>query len=860
QQLLDQIQMITKDVLRILPWIDTLKSNSAIAFIEKWHTQIKWWNTCTSLESIVDTTQGFSPPFIRFRAQDEDLKQSYLLHYEPIKSETKALLLTISSLFLVSEVVTTQLLQESIPTTRVLIHLAKEFLLQWPSVMKQCKLYHFSDIFQSALYLLQSQPSIVEKYKSSIVEIMVDEYQDTNDFQELFLSYLAQENLFLVGDVKQSIYGFRNANPQNFIKKAKEYATNQSGKLIILPDNFRSRSEVLSGINQLFGYFMDEEIGGANYYNQHALEYGNRLYDMKSPRPQSNGLICLAYEVPDDNYQSIAQLEASLIAQDIIKKMNESHQILDLDTKQYRDVSFRDFAILVDRKTSFMEYQRSLIDAGIPVFVLGDESFTAAAEIQTATNAMILLQCFLLESFEDAYFKRAFYGFARSFVMQIKDELIIELFLDYTFTCKKDLVILKENPAFNSLFEIFEAVALNATYQPVDELLSEIYKRFDFFTNISSLHDPKSAEEKLQFLLQKIANFYEMDLFDTIAYLEKVQSSNELDIEYVKPKIENQDVVLILSMHKSKGLEFPICYYPGLSKRFNNPDSKSFFQFDPEFGLLHKVYDSGFHETPTHDLLKKSRLKKDISERIRLFYVALTRAKEQAILLLDKKFLQIDKTIQLNEFGTILSKQRLSIRCFADVLSYFPLLDRYTIDADSTVARLSKTIHQPMYEPSDAVFTKRQILPLEIESFTTPFVRQDYKAFFVLAYGKRLHQLLENFDFHHIQDSLSRIPTEAKPLFLTFLQQPFFASQILHFYQEMPFIDEFGQLGVIDLILETNEEYLVIDYKTSTIHQEQYLFQVTRYMNYIKSIVSKPVKGYLYSLLQGTYQEVGGQQ
>ena len=191
-----------------------------------------------------------------------------------------------------------QLLKNAInPTDNVkkIVEITKKYIERLNQTKKQENLYSYQDIMDLAIILLEENPDICDFYKKTIDEIMIDEYQDTNDLQVYFIDLIADNNLFMVGDIKQSIYGFRDANPQNFLNKYLDYENNNGGMLISLRENFRSRKQILLDINICFNTVMDEEIGGINYQDNQSLVYGLKAYDNEYPE-QNYGIDFIKYD------------------------------------------------------------------------------------------------------------------------------------------------------------------------------------------------------------------------------------------------------------------------------------------------------------------------------------------------------------------------------------------------------------------------------------------------------------------------------------------------------------------------------------------------------------------------------------
>ena len=213
--------------------------------------------------------------------------------------------------------------------------------------------YEFNDIALKAIELVREHESVRNELKYNTFEIMIDEYQDTNDVQETFISYIENNNVYMVGDIKQSIYRFRNANPYIFKNKYDKYKEGINGFKIDLNKNFRSRSEVINNINLIFDYIMSDEIGGANYKLEHRMVFGNTTYD-RVKNEQDYDMEMLTYENNGSGYTD-DEIEAFIIADDIIKRMNSGEKTITFENDQMvlKDMTYDDFVILVDKGKNF---------------------------------------------------------------------------------------------------------------------------------------------------------------------------------------------------------------------------------------------------------------------------------------------------------------------------------------------------------------------------------------------------------------------------------------------------------------------------------------------------------------------------
>ena len=264
--------------------------------------------------------------------------------------------------------------------------------------------FEFVDISKLAIDLVTKYPDIREELKNYFNEIMIDEYQDTSDLQEQFIKLIENHNTYMVGDIKQSIYRFRNANPLIFKEKYDKYAQNIDGIKIDLNKNFRSRKEVLDNINEFFDCVMDDTFGGANYQESHRMVFGNNTYIEEGLTEQNYNINILNYQIEKDSpYKKYTkdEIEAFLIADDIKKKIENKYQVFDKDTGILRDIEYSDFVILMDRSSKFTLYKKIFEYMKIPLTILRDENIMDQNEVYLIRNILKLLECLEFKKFDN---------------------------------------------------------------------------------------------------------------------------------------------------------------------------------------------------------------------------------------------------------------------------------------------------------------------------------------------------------------------------------------------------------------------------------------------------------------------------
>ena len=302
----------------------------------------------------------------------------------------------------------------------VIVEILKEFDKRLSEYKRKEEIFTFTDISSLAIKVVKENPDILEEIKNHYQEIMVDEYQDTSDTQEAFISLISHNNVYMVGDIKQSIYRFRNANPSIFQNKYDSYQDGVLGEKIDLVKNFRSRREVLENINLLFTHFMDEVYGGANYKETHQMVFGNEMYLKEGYTKENHQMEVFVYDKEKLGKISSSEEEAFLIAEDIQRKVENHYPVFDKDLGIIRDVQYKDFVILLDRGRDFLLYKKIFEYYHIPLTVLQEESLKQEDDIFCIKNLLKLLVCLKKKEYEND-FKYSFVSVSRSFLYPTED-------------------------------------------------------------------------------------------------------------------------------------------------------------------------------------------------------------------------------------------------------------------------------------------------------------------------------------------------------------------------------------------------------------------------------------------------------
>ena len=701
--------------------------------------------------------------------------------------------------------------------------------------------YEFIDISNLAINLLKNSKEIRNSLKDNFYEILIDKYQDTNDLQELFVSLIEKNNVYMVGDIKQSIYRFRNTNPKLFKDKYSLYSKGEKGIKIDLNKNFRSRNEVLSGINKIFDVIMDENIGGAEYRLSHRMIFGNTNYNKVNSENYS--LEILKYK--DLEEYTKEEIEIFTIASDIKEKVKNKYQIM-LKTGNPKPISYSDFAILLDRSSSFDKYKQIFEYLGIPLAVYKDKTITDSEDIIIIKNIYKLIISIYDKNYSDEY-KYAYVSVSRSFLLEVDDDIIFRHLNDFFDTklylkCKK----LSEN-----ILELSNK-----------ELIENIIDEFNFYEKIIKKGDISEHITVIDSLIKIAQNLDNIGYspFDFYEYLKEVLK-HTLKISQ-KINKGSMDAVKIMTIHASKGLEYPVCYFAGLSKKFNLADLKQKFYFSEKYGIISPYMDNNLNTSFLKTLLKQDYLKEEISEKLRLFYVALTRAREKIIIVTDLDEMQTEKTRLIDD------EVRLKYLSFKDIIDScaFTLEDNIK-EIDTAKINLTKN-----YNLTKKKFNKEKFLTgkkLNIEKVNIKTREIENKTFSKnihilkaekenknIELGLKMHELFETFDFKkQNKDNLS--PFEIKKID-AFINKGLLNDNI-NIYKEYEFIYEDSQSeyhGIIDLLIEKENENIIVDYKLKNVEDLEYIKQLQGYKKYIENITDKPTKIYLYSILDETLKNI----
>ncbi len=554
------------------------------------------------------------------------------------------------------------------PVITSLGSLIKEFGARYQSAKRDKMLVDFNDLEHYCLQILLAEGSTEKNpipskaaltLQERFEEILTDEYQDSNLVQEMILSVISRgsrerHNRFMVGDVKQSIYRFRLARPEIFMEKYETYPLTKNGASVRIDlfQNFRSRAEVLNGINFLFRQLMTKDLGEVTYDENASLHPGASFPEIQEGMEAGGATeVCLIdtrkeerdeeSSVSEDGEEiediSAMELEVLYIGGRIREFIDSGFQVADRETGGYRRVTYRDIVVLLRASNTWADlFVDKFMDMGIPAFAESVSGYFDTAEVMTVLNLLYVIDNPVNDIPLIASLRSPIYRLGSEELAKIRLKRAEGSFYDCVLSYRAE----EEDSTADKLMKFLEDLELWRTLAvtlPVDELIWDIYNRTGYFDYVGVTPAGNIRQANLRFLLDKAVKYETTSfkgLFHFIKYIEKVQQ-NKTDIGSAKVLSENENLVRIMSIHKSKGLEFPVVFVSGLGKRFNKRDMTKPVLLHPDlgFGPVYVDYEMRVtYQTIAKSLIARRIQKENLSEEMRILYVALTRAKEKLVL------------------------------------------------------------------------------------------------------------------------------------------------------------------------------------------------------------------------------------
>lgn len=558
---------------------------------------------------------------------------------------------------------------------------------------------------------------VAMEYRQYFQEILIDEYQDSNLVQEYLLSAISGEeegryNRFMVGDVKQSIYKFRLARPELFLEKYDTYQ--EAGDLcrIDLAKNFRSRIQVVDAVNGVFSRIMSREIGGIAYDDKAALypgavypaqedpAYGSELLLIRKPEKGEREESGIGEQHAEGagvlvDYDNVRQLEALAIAARI-KQLKGSLQVMEKSTGELRPVRYSDMVILL-RTTSGWdeEFKKILEQQGIPVYITSKTGYFGALEVQELLQFLRVLDNPRQDIPLFGVMQSVFGGFTQEEIAQIRSggeghsrkRMTLYEALKEVAQSGRTVEEGEEISAGESAGEEAELSQKADTFlqrighyrdltpfTSIRDLLQRILDDYDYLNYVTALPAGSKRRANVEMLLTKASAFEKTSYFGLFHFIRYMEQLEKYDVDYGEADTldENADVVRIMSIHKSKGLEFPVVFVSGLSKRFNMQDANQSLIVDMDLGVAVDYVDSVRrikNKTLRRAVLSAKMKEDNLAEELRVLYVALTRAREKLILTS-----VLEKAEEKWELSQMTGQEKLTYLDFCEAGSYMDFL------------------------------------------------------------------------------------------------------------------------------------------------------------------------------------------
>ena len=558
---------------------------------------------------------------------------------------------------------------------------------------------------------------VAMEYRQYFQEILIDEYQDSNLVQEYLLSAISGEaeghyNRFMVGDVKQSIYKFRLARPELFLEKYDTYQETGDLCRIDLAKNFRSRVQVVDAVNGAFSRIMSREIGGIAYDDKAALYPGATYPAAEDPAYGSEALLIRKPEKGEReesgigeqhaegagvlvDYDNVRQLEALAIAARI-KQLKGSLKVMEKSTGELRPVRYSDMVILL-RTTSGWdeEFKKILEQQGIPVYITSKTGYFGALEVQELLQFLRVLDNPRQDIPLFGVMQSVFGGFTQEEIAQIRSggeghsrkRMTLYEALKEVAQSGRTVEEGEEISAGESAGEEAELSQKADTFlqrighyrdrtpfTSIRDLLQRILDDYDYLNYVTALPAGSKRRANVEMLLTKASAFEKTSYFGLFHFIRYMEQLEKYDVDYGEADTldENADVVRIMSIHKSKGLEFPVVFVSGLSKRFNMQDANQSLIVDMDLGVAVDYVDSVRrikNKTLRRAVLSAKMKEDNLAEELRVLYVALTRAREKLILTA-----VLDKADEKWELAQMTGQERLTYLDFCEAGSYMDFL------------------------------------------------------------------------------------------------------------------------------------------------------------------------------------------
>lgn len=616
-----------------------------------------------NLEDMADVLENLSWGKLKAN-RSKTVSEEKVKRVKTIREEAKNLIDDLAEQYFYQSIdATIEDIKSCLPAVEELTFLVREFAKAFEEKKRSQNMIDFSDMEQYALRILTEErdgklmpSSVAKEYQEQYVEIMIDEYQDSNLIQEAILTSVStvesgKYNVFMVGDVKQSIYRFRLSRPELFMDKFNTYTIEDSQtQRIDLHKNFRSRKEVLDSVNQLFFQLMASDLGGIDYDEQAALYVGasypesDQLDNATEVLVIDNDVDSLAEVSPEDREGKHAlrglkkltdkELEARAVAVRI-RELMKTHQVTDKETGELRAVRYSDIVILTRSTQGVTDvFSEILSREGIPTYTGSREGYFATQEIGIVLDYLRVLDNMRQDIPLAAVLTSPIGGVTEEELAWMKSKYLDVPFWKAVTSYVEEST---EEDAIVKCMKQIDAFRKIVPYTSIHELLWKILDETGYEDYVSAMPGGEQRKANLKMLVQKARTFESTSykgLFHFVRYIEQLKKYN---VDYGEANIEDEqsDTVRIMTIHKSKGLEFPIVFVVGMGKGMNFQDARSRVVLHPKLGIGLDVVDLE-RRTRCPSIIKKVIQSEEtvdtLAEELRVLYVAYTRAKEKLII------------------------------------------------------------------------------------------------------------------------------------------------------------------------------------------------------------------------------------
>lgn len=557
-------------------------------------------------------------------------------------------------------------LREMKPIVATVVQMVQRFAALLQAKKDEKGIVDFSDLEHYCLHILRApspehelKPSEAALYyRAQFAEVLVDEYQDTNMVQESILRLVSNDdeatgNMFMVGDVKQSIYGFRLAEPSLFLQKYDRFTKDGEGGLRIdLAKNFRSRKEILDATNFIFRQLMTEAIGDMRYDDEAALRFGALDYPEKQVPVECVWLNEAKEESQEEEQQedvTTAQLEARWIAKKIKQLLAEPFFVYDRRLKGERRLMYRDIVILCRSMSSASAMLEEFRKQNVPVYAELSSGYFSATEV----SIMLSLLKVIDNPYQDiplaAVLRSPIVGLSENDLARIrlakKDGAFYEALLAFVEHPQDDEALGEKMKRWLTKLSEWRTAARQ---KPLADLIWQLYRETNFYDYIGGMPGGKQRQANLRALYDRARQYEQTSfrgIFRFLRFIERLKERED-DFGAARSLIEQEDVVRMMTIHKSKGLEFPIVFLAGAAKSFNMQDLRGDYILDKDFGLgmrfVHPTWRASY-PTVVQLAMKKKMKFQLLAEEMRILYVALTRAKEKLYIVCTAKDIEAKK-------------------------------------------------------------------------------------------------------------------------------------------------------------------------------------------------------------------------